>query len=112
MTEDRICSFMGLAFRARQALSGEFACEKAIKTNKARLVIVAKDASNNTQKKFRNSCEYYDVPFRTFADKELLGRYCGKEARAVVVVIGHSFAKSLIERIDGFKENHGGANFE
>lgn len=103
---------MGLAFRARQAFSGEFACERAIKTNKARLVIVAQDASNNTQKKFLNSCAFYEVPFRTFADKELLGRYCGKEARAVVVISGVSFAKRLIERIDGFKENHGGANFE
>ena len=34
--------------------------------------IVAKPKSENTKKKFRNMCEYYEVPIYFFADKESL----------------------------------------
>lgn len=109
MTEDNICTFMGLAVRARQTFSGEYACEKAIKSDKAFLIIVARDASKNTKKKFFNSCNYYGVPYRELADKERLGHYCGKTARAVVAILGKGFADRLVEMIDSINENHGGA---
>ena len=47
--------------------------EKAVKTGEAALVILAEDASENTQKKFRNMCEFYQVPLRIHAAKDYLG---------------------------------------
>ena len=49
---DKVISLLGLAERAGKIASGEFAAEKAVKTGKARLIIVAEDASDNTKKKF------------------------------------------------------------
>ena len=44
-------SLVGLAAKAGKVVSGEFATEKAVKTQKAFLVIIAQDASENTRKK-------------------------------------------------------------
>ena len=73
---------LGIATKAGKTVTGEFSTEKAVKEGKAFLVIVAKDASNNTKKKFHNMCDYYHVTIREFADKVSLGNACGKEFRA------------------------------
>ena len=59
---DKVSSLLGLATKAGKISSGEFMTEKMVKTGKAFLVMVAEDASDNTKKKFRNMCEYYEVP--------------------------------------------------
>ena len=53
---------LGLAMKSGNVVSGEFLTEQAIRAGTARLVIVAEDASDNTKKKFCNSCSYYQVP--------------------------------------------------
>ena len=55
-------SLLGLAAKAGRVVSGEFATEKAVKAGKARLVLVAGDASDNSKKKFSDMCAYYKVP--------------------------------------------------
>ena len=62
MKPDKILSLVGLATRAGKTASGEFCTEKEVKTGSAALVIVAGDASENTKKKFRDMCEFYEVP--------------------------------------------------
>lgn len=62
MKPDKILSLVGLATRAGKTASGEFCTEKEVKTGRAALVIVAGDASENTKKKFRDMCEFYEVP--------------------------------------------------
>ena len=55
--EKRILSMLGLAAKSGNLVSGEFSTEKAVKERKARLVIVAEDASEATKKNFRNLCK-------------------------------------------------------
>ena len=45
MKQDKALAMIGLAQKAGKIVSGEFATEKAVKTGKAALVIVAGDAS-------------------------------------------------------------------
>lgn len=88
----------GLAAKAGKVASGEFSVEKAVKSNKAYLVLVADDASDNTKKMFTNMCTFYKVPILFYADKEKLGRAIGKEMRASAVVLDKGFADSIIEK--------------
>ncbi|MCX7923891.1 MAG: ribosomal L7Ae/L30e/S12e/Gadd45 family protein [Clostridia bacterium] len=106
--ENKIYSFLGLATKARKLVSGEDGCEKAIKSGKVFLVIVAGDASDNTKKKFTNMCKYRELEIRFFGVKELLGRYTGKEMRSVLAVADQGFAKRLIELIDAVTLESGG----
>lgn len=95
MINNKTLSLVGLATKAGKTASGEFSTEKAVKTGKAYLVLVAEDASENTKKKFRNMCTFYEVPLYFLSDKEGLGRAMGKEFRASLAVMDESFAKAM-----------------
>ena len=99
ITKDKALSMIGLAARAGKVASGEFSTERAVKSSKAHLVIVAQDASDNTRKMFRNMCDYYKVPFCIFGTKEELGHWAGKEQRASICILDEGFARSIEKKI-------------
>lgn len=84
-----------MAMKAGKLVSGEFATEKAVKSGKAALVIVSESASENTKKKFRNMCDYYQVPICFFGEKEELGHAIGKQFRASLAVTDEGLAKAI-----------------
>ena len=96
---DRVLSALGLAARARKLADGGFSVEKAVKARRAHLVLVAADASENTQKQFRNMCSFYHVPLYCYSDKELLGHAIGKELRSVVAVLDPGFAEAIKKQL-------------
>ena len=100
MTNNKILSLIGLATKAGKTVSGEFSTEKSVKTGKGYLVVVAEDASENTKKKFRNMCEYYEVPVYFLSDKEGLGKAMGKEFRASLAIQDENFAKAIIKAME------------
>ncbi len=95
MAQNKIYSMIGLAMKAGKIASGEFSTEKAVKQGSAALVIVSEEASDNTKKKFRNMCTYYQVPVYFFGEKEVLGHAIGKEFRASLAVLDSGFAKAI-----------------
>ena len=92
-------SLLGLATKAGKVASGEFSTEKSVQTGKGFLVLVADDASQNTRKKFQNMCDFYEVPIYFIANKEELGRFCGKEFRASLAVQDENFAKAMLKEL-------------
>lgn len=100
MKMNKALSMIGIATKAGKTQTGEFSTEKAVKEGKAALVIVAKDASDNTKKKFRNMCQYYQVTMREFADKDSLGAACGKEFRASLAITDVGLGDAVIRQID------------
>ena len=99
MKNNKALSLIGLATKAGKTVSGEFSTEKSIKTGKGYLAIVAGDSSDNTKKKFRNMCEFYEVPIYFIANKEELGKFCGKEFRASLAVQDENFAKAMMKEL-------------
>lgn len=100
MKPDKVLAMLGLAMRAGKVVSGEFSTEKAVKSGKACLVIVAEDASDNTKKEFSDSCSYYQVPYAVYGTKESLGHSIGKEMRASLAVIDEGFGRELAKKMD------------
>lgn len=96
----KVFSYIGLAMKGGNLVSGEFACEKAIQSNQAFLVIVADDASKNTKKKFTNKCTYYDVPLYFFGTKQELGKTIGKELRSSIALTDSNLANGLELQLD------------
>ena len=97
---DKVISLLGLAERAGKIASGEFAAEKTVKTGKARLIIVAEDASDNTKKKMKNMTAFYETPLYVYGSKDDLGHCIGKEYRSMVAVLQPGFAKSVMKQLD------------
>lgn len=96
---NKVLSLLGLATKAGKVASREFSTEKSVKTGKGFLVLVADDASQNTRKKFQNMCDFYEVPIYFIANKEELGRFCGKEFRASLAVQDENFAKAMLKEL-------------
>lgn len=100
MRNNKILSNLGLAQKAGQIASGEFAVEKAVKSSLAHLVIVAADASDNTKKKMKNMTEFYETPIYYYGSREELGRCIGKEFRSMVAVLHPGFADSIKKQLE------------
>ena len=90
---------IGLAQKAGKTASGEFSTEKAVKTGCAALVIVSTESSDNTKKKFRNMCTYYEVPYFEFGSKEELGHATGREMRASLAVQDAGFSEAMKKQL-------------
>lgn len=95
MNQNKVVALIGLAMKAGKVASGEFSVEKAVKTGKAKLVIVADEASENTKKKFRNMCLYYQKPCYFFGNKQGLGNAIGKEFRASLAIMDENLAGAI-----------------
>ena len=98
----KVLSMLGLAARSRNVASGGFATENAVKSGKAYLVIVSEDASDNTKKKFRHMCEFYEVLFYQFGEMEMLGHSIGKLDRTSLAVLNEGFADSIQKHLEDY----------
>lgn len=94
-TDQAIFNLLGIAASARQIVSGEEQVVKEVRTNKAKLVIVSNDASQNTTKKMHDKCSFYNVPIYTFGSREQLGHATGRESRVSLAIMDNGFAKKL-----------------
>ena len=76
--QNRALSMLSIAAKAGKVQSGGFLTEKAIQEGVAYFVIIAEDASGNTQKKFMDKCKYYEIPYTIAFDSTTLGRQIEK----------------------------------
>ena len=95
-----ISSLLSLSARAGLLVTGEESAEKHLKSGNAELIIIARDASNNTIKKFTNKCFFYQKPVRVFGERAVLSKCVGKINRTVFTVIDNGFAARLQALID------------
>ncbi|WP_187355309.1 YlxQ family RNA-binding protein [Paenibacillus tengchongensis] len=88
-------SYLGLAMRAGKIVTGDESVLKAVRSSEAKLVVLAGDASDNTQKKFRDKCGTYDIPLVIASDRDELGASIGKDQRVVLAVTDKGFAEMV-----------------
>ena len=99
MEQDRTAALIGLAMKAGRIAGGEFAAEKAVKMQEAKLLILAEDASDNTVHKFTNMAAYRRIPVCRFLNKTELGRAVGRGERSCLAVTDSGFAQSILKKI-------------
>jgi len=93
--DNKIYGLIGICQKAGKLVSGEFSCDAAIKKDTVHLVVLAKDASENTRKKFKDRCNYRNVPLLEFGTKESLGNAIGKVKRATIGVVDETLAEKI-----------------
>jgi len=99
LARDKVLSLISLATKAGRCASGEFMTESEVKSGRATLVVVAEDASDNTKKKFRDMCEFYEVPIIVYGDKDTLGHAMGKQFRASLAILDEGFTKGILKEM-------------
>lgn len=94
---DKFFKMLGLATRAGAVRFGGGAVADGIRAGKVFLVILSEDASENTKKRFHNSCSFYEVDCAEVCDRYSLGKACGRDVAVIMSVTNEEFAKKLQE---------------
>ncbi|SDW26561.1 ribosomal L7Ae/L30e/S12e/Gadd45 family protein [Paenibacillus sp. CF384] len=98
-TKHKSLNMLGMAMRAGKLVTGDETVLKAVQQGKAKLVIVAGDASDNTKKKFRDKCTTYNVKLVEAFDRITLGDAIGKSERVLIGVTDSGFSKSIAQSL-------------
>ena len=93
--KNKFFSMLSLCQRAGRLVSGELPCENAVKSGKAKLLIIAEDASANTKKKFENAAFDHKTECIVMGNKIELGQTIGKDMRSSVAITDEGFAQQL-----------------
>lgn len=100
VNRQKAMKLIGLAMRAGKLVTGEELTIADVRRNKAKIIFVANDASENTKKKVKDKSSYYEVPcFELFSEAEItqmIGR-----PRKVFGILDNGFAKKTKELIEG-----------
>ncbi len=99
MACDPVSSMMGLCQKAGKLKSGAFSVEEAVKGRKAKLVIIATDASERTIKTYKDMCSYYETPLICFSTKAEISKAIGKQNRTAIAIMDEHFADEINGRI-------------
>lgn len=97
---NKALGMIGLAKRAGKIQTGEFLCDKAIKSGQSHLIIIATDISPGSKKSICDACNYYNVEYVEFASSEELGKITGSECRVVVSVNDENFKNAILSKIE------------
>ena len=90
---DRTLGLLGLSRKAGKTASGDFQVTEALQSGVACLVLLARDASENTRKRFLDKSAFYAVDcLETCYSKQELGRAMGQEERSVAAVCDEGLA--------------------
>ncbi|QDR80539.1 L7Ae/L30e/S12e/Gadd45 family ribosomal protein [Sporomusa termitida] len=100
MNEQKLMSILGLAQKAGKVVSGDFAVQGALKSGKARLLIIAGDASASTKKEYQYQAQSRNIAVYCTLSKEQLGSSIGKALRAAVVITDEGFVKSVVKTLE------------
>lgn len=100
MQKNKIYTYLGLAARARTMKAGEEAVLAALKHKNAKLLIIADNASENAQRRWRFRAESFQVPYITFGTQEEIGRAIGSSFKTIVSICDPDLARAILANID------------
>ena len=95
----RILSYLGFAKKAGKLVSGAGNTENALKSMKAKLILISGTASANTKKHFSDMANYRNVPVYIL-EGDNLGCAIGKEEHKTVCITDAGFAMAVIKEIN------------
>ena len=100
MSSNNILNMVGLALRAGRLEVGEEPVGAVCRARDCRLILVARDAADNTFRRVRHfadagQCLWISVPFT----KEELGNAVGRTACAMMAVTDIGFAESIAKKL-------------
>ena len=97
---DSIAPFLGLALRAGRLAVGEEPVGAACRAHKARLLLLASDAADNTIRRALQFSQAGTIPCLTLSlTKEALGACLGRASCAMLAITDAGFAAGLAEKL-------------
>lgn len=101
MEQNKVLRLLGLATRAGKISFGMESSIDTIKKGKAKLILIAEDASDRTKRNVTMVANENNTPYRIYGNIEQLSKNIGKENKAIIVIKDINFAKEMLKIIDG-----------
>ena len=101
MKLDKVFRLLGLATKAGKIAFGSDSVIDTIIRKKAKMVIVASDASDRTKNNIERIAKENNVPFRIYGNIEKISKSIGKENKAIVCIKDSNFSNECLKIIDG-----------
>lgn len=99
--QNRALGLIGISTKAGRISFGTDAVKESILKKKAKLVIVAENASDRLKKEFIQLCEKYKIPIATFCTIEQISRAIGKQNKAVICIKDKNLSEEIYKIICG-----------
>ena len=93
-----ILGLLGLAIRARKVKGGATAAEMMIRSEKARLVLIAQDSAEATKRLFKRLAERHGIPLLEQHTRDEYGQCLNGAPRAVIAVLDRHFAAGMMKK--------------
>ena len=98
--KSKVLSLMGFAKKSGNLVSGVNTCSFNLAKGKVKLVILAEDISENSEKKIMKDVRKYGVDHIKYGAAEELSHATGAEGRTVFAVLDENFADALKREIE------------
>lgn len=92
---NKFLQFLGITRKAGKLVIGYNKCEELLKTGTANLVILSKDISENSKKKFEKYSLEHNIDVVNIFSSSELGNVLGMESIKVICVADENMSKKL-----------------
>ena len=99
--DSRVLGLLGIATKAGAMTFGTEAVKESIESKKAKLVIVANDASDKTIDNFIFICKNNKLPIIKFGTIDTLSKAIGKPNKAVISIKDRNLSEEIYKIICG-----------
>ena len=100
----KIDSYLGFAKKSGNLMSGINTCSFGLSRGKVKLVILAEDISENSEKKMMKESRKHGVKHVKYGRGEELSHIVGESGRSVFAICDDNFAKVILDEIKGETE--------
>lgn len=100
----KVISYLGFAKKSGNLVSGVNTCTFTMAKRKAKLIILAEDISENSEKKIMKEIRKYGVEHVKYGTGEELSHAVGTTGRSVFAVCDENFKKVILDEINGEAE--------
>ncbi|EFD93258.1 ribosomal protein L7Ae [Megasphaera lornae] len=92
---EKILNLLGIAYRARKVLCGDFAVSAYMQKSKVPLLFLASDSGKDNREKYRHWCAQKNITIIDIYTKEELGRAAGNKYHVVIGVTDAGLARAM-----------------
>jgi len=96
----KLASYIGFAVKSRNLLMGFNTCVLAMEKRRIKLLIIAKDISENSGKKIEKEAKKHQVPYRIYGTTDELSQMAGTGGRSIFGITDDNFANVILKEID------------
>ncbi len=104
MNSHKLKSMIGFCRKSGNLKSGTENVLKSIVSGKAKLILVATDASENSIKKVTDKAKYYEVDYYSVLTIDELSKAIGQNNRVSIAITDKKFASSIYKIINEHEE--------